>query len=148
MGPVFPGIAHFPTLRVERAARTFGVDRVTPIFENWTAVGIAAIVGCVLVATALVASFIFAPKAPSRAKGTPYECGMLPIGRTTGGVHIRYYLFAILFLIFDVEAVFLFPWAITFVDIGVAAFWEMVIFIAILAVGLVYAWKRGVLSWL
>jgi NADH:ubiquinone oxidoreductase subunit 3 (subunit A) len=120
---------------------------VTEIFQNWTAVGIAAIVGCILVGTALVANFVLAPKSPSRAKGTPYECGMLPIGRATGTVHFRYYLFAILFLIFDVEAVFLFPWAITFLDIGKAAFWEMVIFISILAAGLIYAWKRGVLSW-
>ena len=120
---------------------------MSEIFSNWTAVGLAAIVGCVLVASALIGNFLLAPKAPSRAKGTPYECGMLPIGRATGAVHFRYYLFAILFLIFDVEAVFLFPWAITFLDVGKAAFWEMVIFIAILAGGLVYAWKRGVLSW-
>ena len=120
---------------------------MTEIFDNWGAVAFAVIVGCILVATALVANFLLAPKAPSRAKGTPYECGMLPIGRTTGTVHFRYYLFAILFLIFDVEAVFLFPWAITFLDVGKAAFWEMVIFIAILAGGLIYAWKRGVLTW-
>jgi NADH:ubiquinone oxidoreductase subunit 3 (subunit A) len=120
---------------------------VTEILHNWTAVGLAVIVGCILVATALIGNWLLAPKSPSRAKGTPYECGMLPIGRTTGTVHFRYYLFAILFLIFDVEAVFLFPWAITFLDVGPAAFWEMVIFIGILAAGLVYAWKRGVLTW-
>jgi len=124
-----------------------GVDGVSEIMTNWGAVAIAAIAGTILVGTALIANFIFAPKAPSRAKSTPYECGMLPIGRTTGTVHFRYYLFAILFLIFDVEAIFLFPWAITFLDVGKAAFWEMVIFISILAGGLIYAWKRGVLSW-
>jgi len=124
-----------------------GVDGVTEIFDNWGAVAIAAIVGCILVGTALIGNFLLAPKSPSRAKGTPYECGMLPIGRTTGTVHFRYYLFAILFLIFDVEAVFLFPWAITFLDVGKAAFWEMVIFIGILAAALVYAGKRGVLTW-
>jgi NADH:ubiquinone oxidoreductase subunit 3 (subunit A) len=124
-----------------------GVDGVTEILHNWTAVGLAVIVGCILVGTALIGNWLLAPKSPSRAKGTPYECGMLPIGRTTGTVHFRYYLFAILFLIFDVEAVFLFPWAITFLDVGAAAFWEMVIFIGILAAGLVYAWKRGVLTW-
>lgn len=117
------------------------------IFDNWVAVGFAVIVGCILVGTALVANFLLAPKSPSRAKGTPYECGMLPIGRATGIVHIRYYVYAILFVIFDVEAVFLFPWAVTFLDIGKAAFWEMTVFIAILAAGLVYAWKRGALSW-
>lgn len=124
-----------------------GVDGVSEIFTNWVAVGFAAIVGCILVGTALIGNFLFAPKSPSRAKGTPYECGMLPIGRTTGAVHFRYYLFAILFLIFDVEAVFLFPWALTFVDVGEAAFWSMVIFVATLGAGLLYAWKRGVLTW-
>jgi NADH:ubiquinone oxidoreductase subunit 3 (subunit A) len=72
---------------------------------------------------------------------------MLPIGRSRTQVHFRYYLFAILFLIFDIEAVFLFPWAVTFVQIGEQAFYEMIAFIAILAFGLLYAWKKGVLRW-
>lgn len=117
------------------------------IFDNWVAVGFAAIIGVILVATALIINLLVAPKAPSRTKGTPFECGMLPIGRSTGQIHFRYYIFAILFLIFDVEAVFLFPWAMTFLDIGETAFWEMVLFIAILAAGLAYAWKKGVLTW-
>ena len=83
----------------------------------------------------------------SPIKDTAYECGMLPIGRSRTQVHFRYYLFAILFLIFDIEAVFLFPWAVAFVKIGAQAFWEMVVFILILAFGLLYAWKKGVLSW-
>jgi NADH:ubiquinone oxidoreductase subunit 3 (subunit A) len=73
---------------------------------------------------------------------------MLPAGEPVRRqFHFRYYLFAILFLIFDVEAVFLFPWAVTFVDVGKAAFYEMVLFILILGGGLVYAWKKGVLQW-
>ena len=72
---------------------------------------------------------------------------MLPIGRSRGQVHFRYYLFAILFLIFDIEAVFLFPWAVTVADLGAQAFWEMLVFIGILAFGLLYAWKMGVLRW-
>jgi NADH-quinone oxidoreductase subunit A len=124
-----------------------GEDGVSEIFTNWVAVALAGLIGCVLVATALIANWVLAPKAPSRAKGTPYECGMLPIGRTTGTVHFRYYLFAILFLIFDVEVVFLFPWALVFVDLGPVVFWWMAVFVAVLTLGLVYAWKRGVLSW-
>jgi NADH:ubiquinone oxidoreductase subunit 3 (subunit A) len=123
------------------------LDAVSDIFANWVAVGFATIIGIILVATALIANILIAPKAPSRAKGTPFECGMLPIGRTSGQVHFRYYVFAILFLIFDVEAVFLFPWAVTFLDVGQTAFWEMVLFIFILAAGLGYAWKKGVLTW-
>jgi NADH:ubiquinone oxidoreductase subunit 3 (subunit A) len=117
------------------------------LLDNYLAVFLASIVGVGLVATALIAARILAPFSDQGAKRTSYECGMLPIGRTRAQFHIRYYLFAILFLIFDVEAVFLFPWAATFAQAGATAFWEMVIFIGILAAGLGYAWKKGVLQW-
>ena len=120
---------------------------ISDYFANYVAVLIAAILGVVLVATALLANSILAPKDPTRTKGVTYECGMLPIGRTRTQVHFRYYLFAILFLIFDIEAVFLFPWAVTFVQIGKQAFYEMLVFITILGFGLLYAWKKGVLRW-
>ena len=116
-------------------------------FADYVAVLVAAILGFVLVGTALIANRILAPRQPTRAKAVSYECGMLPIGRSRTQVHFRYYLFAILFLIFDIEAVFLFPWAVTFVDIGESAFYEMVVFILILGFGLLYAWKKGVLRW-
>jgi NADH-quinone oxidoreductase subunit A len=117
------------------------------LLNNWVAVIVAAIAGTILVTTALIGNFLLAPKSPSRAKRTAYECGMLPIGRSIGQVHVRYYLFAILFLLFDVEAVFLFPWSVTFLGLGQAAFYEMVLFIIILAAGLAYAWRKGVLQW-
>ncbi len=117
------------------------------LLDSYVAVFLAVIVGFILVATALIAARVLAPYSKEPGKGTSYECGMLPIGRVRTQVHIRYYLFAILFLIFDVEAVFLFPWAATFAAAGKAAFWEMVLFIAILAAGLGYAWKKGVLIW-
>ncbi len=116
-------------------------------FNNYVAVLIAAILGFLLVAGALIGNYVLSPRQPTRAKGLAYECGMLPIGRSRTQVHIRYYLFAILFLIFDIEAVFLFPWAVTFVKIGQAAFYEMLVFILILGFGLMYAWKKGVLRW-
>ena len=116
-------------------------------FADYVAVLIATILGVIMVGTALIANAVLAPKDPSREKGVTYECGMLPIGRARTQVHFRYYLFAILFLIFDIEAVFLFPWAVTFVQIGEQAFYEMMAFIAILAFGLLYAWKKGVLRW-
>ena len=116
-------------------------------FADYVAVLIATILGVALVGTALIANAILAPKDRTREKGVTYECGMLPIGRSRTQVHFRYYLFAILFLIFDIEAVFLFPWAVTFVQIGEQAFYEMIAFIAILGFGLLYAWKKGVLRW-
>jgi len=122
---------------------------VNEIFDNWSAVLIALFVGVSLIAFALVGNLLLSPRSSSRAKGTSYECGMLPIGRSIGQIHVRYYLFAILFLIFDVETVFLFPWAVVFRSklFGQQAFYEMVVFLAILAGGLVYAWKKGVLQW-
>jgi NADH-quinone oxidoreductase subunit A len=120
---------------------------ISDLFADYIAVLIATILGFALVAGALVGNRVLAPRQPTRTKAVTYECGMLPIGRSRTQVHFRYYLFAILFLIFDIEAVFLFPWAVTFVEIGEQAFWEMVVFILILAFGLLYAWKKGVLSW-
>ncbi len=117
------------------------------LLDNYVAVLLASVIGSILVLSALLASRILAPFSTSKRKNISYECGMLPIGRARTQIHFRYYLFAILFLVFDVEAVFLFPWAVSFVEIGQAAFWEMVLFILILGGGLAYAWKKGVLQW-
>jgi NADH:ubiquinone oxidoreductase subunit 3 (subunit A) len=135
--------------RKQRLAIRAGEDRLPfqTLLDNYLAVFLAAIIGFFLVATALIAARVLAPYSKERGKSISYECGMLPIGRSRAQIHIRYYLFAILFLIFDVEAVFLFPWAATFAAAGKAAFWEMVLFIGILAAGLGYAWKKGVLQW-
>ncbi len=117
------------------------------LFDSYVPVLIATILGFLLVAGALIGNLVLSPRQPTQTKGVTYECGMLPIGRSRGQVHFRYYLFAILFLIFDIEAVFLFPWAVTIADLGAQAFWEMLVFIGILAFGLLYAWKVGVLHW-
>ena len=117
------------------------------LFDNYLAVLLAGITGCGLVITAILATRLLAPFSDTREKGTPYECGMLPIGRVRTQIHVRYYVYAILFLIFDVEAVFLFPWAVSLVDIGETALYSMILFIVILGAGLGYAWKKGVLEW-
>jgi NADH-quinone oxidoreductase subunit A len=116
-------------------------------YDTYSAVLIAAIAGFILVATALIATKLLGPYARERGKGVSYECGMLPIGRSWAQIHVRYYLIAILFLIFDVEAVFIFPWAVTFVDMPIWVFYEMLVFVAVLLLGLGYAWRRGVLEW-
>lgn len=120
-------------------------------YDQWSAVMMAGIAGFILVFTALIAAKVLAPYARERAKGISYECGMLPIGRSWAQVHVRYYLIAILFLLFDVEAVFIFPWAVTFLQLSDAfgnfVFYEMLVFIGVLALGLGYAWRRGVLEW-
>lgn len=116
-------------------------------YDQWSAIMIAAIAGFILVFTALIGSKLLAPFGRERAKGVSYECGMLPIGRNWAQVHVRYYIIAILFLIFDVEAVFIFPWAVNFRSMPTWVFYEMIVFIAVLAGGLGYAWRRGVLEW-
>jgi NADH:ubiquinone oxidoreductase subunit 3 (subunit A) len=120
-------------------------------YDSWSAIMIAAIAGFVLVFSALIGARLLAPYAKERGKGVSYECGMLPIGRNWAQVHVRYYLIAILFLIFDVETVFIFPWAVTFVHLsdvfGNFVFYEMLVFIGVLGAGLAYAWRRGVLEW-
>ena len=116
-------------------------------YDTYSAILIAAIAGFILVFTALIATKLLAPYARERGKGVSYECGMLPIGRNWAQIHVRYYLIAILFLIFDVETVFIFPWAVTFVSFPDWVFYEMLAFVGVLLLGLVYAWRRGVLVW-
>ncbi len=117
------------------------------LFENYVAVLLAAGTGCLLVVTAIIGAKLLAPYAPGREKATPYECGMLPIGRVRTQIHVRYYIYAILFLLFDVEAVFLFPWAVSVVEVGEVALYSMLVFMVILGAGLGYAWKKGALEW-
>ena len=114
---------------------------------NWMAVLLVAAVGIAAMGLLFGLSHLLAPKRPSEIKETPYECGIPPAPFAWSQVQIRYYVFAILFLIFDVEAVFLFPWAIVFLNTVPAVFYEMLIFIGILFFGVIYGWKKGVLQW-
>ena len=114
---------------------------------NYLAVVIAAGVGFVGMAIMFGASYVLSPKKRTPLKDMPYECGIPPAPYSWSQLHMRYYIFAILFLIFDVEAVFLFPWALVFLDASPAVFYEMIIFIGILLFGLVYVWRKGVLQW-
>jgi NADH-quinone oxidoreductase subunit A len=111
-----------------------------------TIIGLA-VAGAGLVGVAVLAARVVAPRRPIAAKLTTYECGIDPVGEGWSQSQIRYYIYAFLFVIFDVESVFLFPWAVTFERLGWFAVVEMLIFIAILGVGLLYAWRKGVLKW-
>ena len=111
-----------------------------------TLIGVV-VAGIGLVAVALITARAVAPRRPVPAKLTTYECGMDPVGEGWSQTQIRYYIYGFLFVIFDVESVFLFPWARVFQSLGYQAVWEMGLFIAILAVGLLYAWRKGVLKW-
>ncbi len=102
-------------------------------------------VGFVLV-TLFVAKLL-RPARPSEIKLRNYECGESPVGSSWVQFNIRFYIFALLFVIFDVETVFIFPWAVVYHTLGWFGFIEMTVFLAILIYGLVYAWKKGVLKW-
>lgn len=114
---------------------------------DYTAVVIAGIVGFVGMAIMFGASYLLSPKKHTALKDMPYECGIPPAPYSWSQLHMRYYIFAILFLIFDVEAVFLFPWAMVFLTSIDAVFYEMLLFIGILFFGIIYSWRKGVLQW-
>jgi NADH-quinone oxidoreductase subunit A len=117
-------------------------------FGQYVTIGIFGVVAGALVLVTLTISRLLRPKVPTAAKLTTYESGIDPIGTSWQQANVRYYVFALLFVIFDVEAVFLFPWAIVFERLGTQAFVEMLIFILILALALLYAVKKKVLEWL
>ncbi|MBW9204621.1 NADH-quinone oxidoreductase subunit A [Mumia sp. zg.B53] len=114
-----------------------------------TYASVAAIigVGVALAAGMLGANRLFRPALPDPAKLLTYESGVDPVGTGWAQSNVRYYVYAFLYVIFAVDAVFLFPWAVVFASIGWAAAVEMAVFLGFIAVGLVYAWRTGVLSW-
>ncbi len=114
---------------------------------NWAAVVLAGVIGVAAMGIMFAASFLLAPRRRSQDKALPYECGIQPAPYSWSQIHVRYYIFGILFLIFDVEAVFLFPWAVIFLDSTPAVFYEMLIFIGILLFGILYGWRKGALQW-
>jgi NADH-quinone oxidoreductase subunit A len=101
-----------------------------------------------LLATGIVVlSRILGHRKPTRAKLSPYECGMVPVGNARERFSVKFYLVAMLFIIFDVEAVFLYPWAVILKDLKMFGFWEMLVYIGVVLVGFFYIWKKGVLNW-
>jgi NADH-quinone oxidoreductase subunit A len=121
--------------------------------KDFLTVGIFLVVGIAFVAITLIATWFFRPHRPSKQKLETYECGEVPIGPAWLQFRVGYYIYALIFLIFDVEAVFIFPWAAGLMGfsknhaLAVLGLIDMVIFVGVLAIGLVYAWKKGVLEW-
>ncbi|HAA96147.1 MAG: NADH-quinone oxidoreductase subunit A [SAR202 cluster bacterium] len=120
--------------------------------ENWTAVAISAIVATLAIGGMFTASRVLSARRQSDEKLTTYECGIPPTPYSWSNINVRFYIFAILFLIFDVEAVFLFPWAVIFMQEKITQanslpFYAMMMFLGVLFFAIVYAWKKGVLEW-
>ena len=103
--------------------------------------------GLVMVTGALFFAWLLRPSKPDPLKLDVYECGEEAVGPSQVQFNIKFYLAGILFVVFDVEALFLLPWAVAFKDLGIRAFIEMILFILILFVGLAYAWRKGILKW-
>ena len=108
---------------------------------------IILILATVLAFLVIILGAIFGPRRPTERKSAPYESGMVPYGMGTRRISIRYYLIAVLFILFDIETIFFLPWAVVFRKLGLFGLIEMFIFIGILLVGYVYAWKKGALEW-
>jgi NADH-quinone oxidoreductase subunit A len=122
---------------------------VSGYLGSYAPFGLMLVVGVGFVAAAMAANKLLRTHRPSTAKQSTYECGVDPVGDGWAQSNIRYYVFAYLYVLFAVEAVFLFPWAVVFdaPGFGVATLVEMGIFVGLLALGLLYAWRRGVLRW-
>ena len=116
-------------------------------YLNYGVVAALAVVGVLFIAATFLMWRLIRPHRPTREKLLPYECGIDAVGRTWTQPNIRYYVFAFLFVVFDVEAAFLFPWAVVYEKLGLFAVVEMILFVVILAIGLVYAWGRRLLDW-
>lgn len=122
---------------------------VNPL-NSYLPVLIMGVVALVLVAAFVGLSFVLGPRRPTPQKSAPYECGVTPIGSARERFPVKFYLIAMLFIIFDIETVFLYPWAVTYRSSG-AMMWfnfvEMLLFVTILFVGYIYVWKRGAFEW-
>ena len=115
--------------------------------SQWIYVGLFFIVGLIIPVGAIAAAWILGPKKPNPIKQTTYECGIETVGESWVQFKAQYYIFALVFLVFDVETVFLFPWAVKLGQLGLFAVIEGIVFILILIAGLVYTWRKGMLEW-
>ncbi len=116
------------------------------LFE-YIAIGVMIAIATLIAFIAIGLGELFGPKKKSAAKDIPYESGIVPYGEGTRRMPVRFYLVAVLFILFDIEVIFFLPWAIAFRQLGLFGLIEMGIFIVILLIGYVYAWKKGALEW-
>jgi NADH-quinone oxidoreductase subunit A len=113
----------------------------------YVAIAVMIVLATLIALIAIGMGTLFGPRKPSEAKSMPYESGMNPYGEGTRRIPVRFYLIAVLFILFDIEVVFFLPWAIVFRQLGIFGLVEMAVFIVVLLVGYVYAWKKGALEW-
>lgn len=114
---------------------------------EYIAIAVLVVLATLIAAIAIGLGELFGPKKKNSVKSEPYESGIVPIGPGTRRMPIRFYLIAVLFILFDIEVIFFLPWAVVFRQLGLFGLIEMAIFIVILLIGYVYAWKKGALEW-
>lgn len=117
------------------------------ILEDYLPVLLFIAVGIAVGVVPQTLGYMLGPNRPNKAKNSAYECGFEAFGDARMPFDVRYYLVAILFILFDLEIAFLFPWAVALQDIGSTGFWAGIVFLAILSVGFIYEWKKGALDW-
>jgi NADH:ubiquinone oxidoreductase subunit 3 (subunit A) len=116
--------------------------------DDWLYIGLFLVISAFLPAAAITIAAVLAPKKPNDIKNQTYECGMETVGETWVQFKAQYYVFALIFLVFDVEVLFLYPWALAYSQMTLYMVLEGVIFILILLGGLLYAWRKGALKWI
>ncbi len=136
-----------PEWRLPAAFGGDGGDAVTTFGGEWLVIGLMTIAAFAMGMTLLSLNLIIGPSKPSAAKAAPYESGLPDITPVKPRYTPRFYVVAMLFVIFDIEAIFIFPWAVIFDDLGLYGFITMLSFLGLLFLGLVYAWKKGALEW-
>ena len=117
------------------------------MLEQYFSILVFIVFSLAIAAVARAIGYLLGPRNPNKGKVSPYECGFDGLGDARLPFDVRFYLVAILFIIFDLETAFLFPWAVSLRDIGWPGFWAMMFFLGMLVVGFIYEWRRGALEW-
>jgi NADH-quinone oxidoreductase subunit A len=117
------------------------------MLESYFPILVFIVLGLIIGGVVIALGFVLGPHRPDEEKLSPYECGFEAFEDSRMKFDVRYYLVAILFIIFDLEIAFLFPWAVVLDEIGIVGFWAMVLFLGILVVGFIYEWMKGALEW-
>jgi NADH-quinone oxidoreductase subunit A len=117
------------------------------MLENYLPILVFLVLGLIFGIAPIAMAFMLGPSRPDSAKLSPYECGFEAFGDSRMKFDVRFYLVAILFIIFDLEIAFMFPWAVVLKDLGMFGFWAMLVFLGILVIGFAYEWKKGAMEW-
>ena len=136
-----------PLHEVWRAIDNLKSEAMPSLISDYMPLVVFVVVAALISGALLIVPFLVAYRAPDTEKLSPYECGFPPFDDARMRFDARFYLVSLLFIIFDLEVAFLFPWAIVFHDLGALGFWSMMMFLAVLTIGFVYEWNKGALEW-